>query len=742
MAIQANMNRQRDFSGGELVEDAKRRDDEAALVGARTLRNWRLLNAGGFERRPGRIAQMALSARVDELIPIPEIRFKIAFGSGTLQIYSEDGSTLIINQSGFPWTLGTVDQITWAFHNRRLVVCYPDFRPVYAEFNGVTWSWVGNFTFDRRLTGELAQPFWRYEPVGETMYYDFITGNGNVGSEVYLNTSADVFQPGHVGFYFRYANRQVDVLEYINPRRVRGRIVQKLPKIADFILQKQVGLPTEGVIAGELVKGFESGAEGVVLAVISNSRIRVLITKEGFITRESGGERFIFPNWMATGVDTIGSGSGVPTNGPATATTFWDEALVSDARGWPQSVTSDQNRLIFCDLPGSTSDVVMWSAIGSSSDFAIGTEANEGMAEIVPGKRRVLHVAGSLGDEFVFTTKGIWVIPISVQNPLKPGNVDFRLVSAGGAARVRPVVTSEAVVYVAAGHTHIEAIIGTGQNTRPYVARNVSEFHHHLFKGKFPKAIAVAPGDGTFVEEYVFVCNTDGSIAVGKTASGNKEWVGWVPWDGAGAAFWISSFGEKLILTSNYSGRYLVEQIDTNEILDGMIYINDVPAQFATSAPVFGEPPVQEGPLWPWNGTVLLYDGNVFLGEREIVNGAIVPIGGESLTAETLKIGYSFTSIFEPFVPHAQGGQSARQTLRRRKIKAAALTVQNSTGFTFGRKTIAMFNQGEDPNDGPVAREATYIFKPSGRKHDPRIQLIKDVPGTLRIIEVGLEVTV
>src|SRR5581483_1714372 len=124
---------------------------------------------------------------------------------------------------------------------------------------------------------------------------------------------------------------------------------------------------------------------------------------------------------------------------------IWDEAVFSDVRGWPQSGTTDQDRLIITDVP-SIQNGIGWSAIDTFFNFAVGTLPEAGMFEILNSQDRIYHVIGGPSAEFVFTDHGVKFIAITETNPLKPGSVAFRDIPSAGAAPVRPVFTPDGVV--------------------------------------------------------------------------------------------------------------------------------------------------------------------------------------------------------------------------------------------------------------------------------------------------------
>jgi hypothetical protein len=273
-------------------------------------------------------------------------------------------------------------------------------------------------------------------------------------------------------------------------------------------------------------------------------------------------------------------------------TVEWDEEAISDFRGWPKSCFFDQNRLGFCDLPAVPGGLA-YSGIGIYDNFMVGALPTNPFFEIAPDRAHVYHVV-SKGDEFFITDRGIYYCPISETNPLKPGSMQFLRFSADQASSVKPVQTSQAILFVNAGLTRIIAIVvNTHSLYVPWASHEVSLYHSHLIKS--PVAMAVASDGAQVPEEYVYVLNSDGTIAVGKFDVA-KEWAGWLPWSGGGVVKWVASLGDNLLMTTTYTSGgtpvTIAEEFDNTQYLDGAVTLNAVTANMQA-----GVEPTIESPL-------------------------------------------------------------------------------------------------------------------------------------------------
>lgn len=775
MAVAKGIQAQRDFSAGEIDPAVKRADqaqDTAAILkaGLRQASNVRILNSKALQNRPGRSALQLASTRVDDITISPGLVFHFNFtaaAGGSLRIYDTSGA-LVVALANLGWGAATIDLITFAVIDKTVYIAAPGIIPLFTTWDGAAWSAPANFAPLTTIGSQKRTFFYRLSPRGVTMLPSATTG----AITLTFSPAIASFNAALIGTYMRFCGRQILITGFTSTSSLSGTVAEALPPGQILAVGSD---PRNLFSIGDEIVGGTSNARGIVTAMdathITLQLLQVALSAAALSSGSAGGERrggadsgfttttagFVTPETVS------GPGGSLVTSATANtipqAVAVWDEEVMNSFRGWPASVFADQSRLGFCNFPA-LPNAIGWSAIASPTDCYVDALANSAMLEIAPDKVQVLYVVpGAESSEFVFCDKRIYYIPITPTNPLKPGSVAFQTISSEGSAQVQPQRVQEVLVYMNAGKTSVMSIVATGATNRPYETRNLSELHAHLIKT--PIAIAAPTANDQFEERYIYVLNSDGTLAVGKYSVNSGQvvgTVGWVPWSGAGAVQWISARDAVVLFVVLYdAGVSLLERLDDSVYLDGAILTNAPPAALID---------VTKGSLWFFAGqTVDLMDqGTRMMGTYQVnAQGYIVPQnrGGEDLSSPTLMAGKSWTAATEPFVPSIQPGQDQLQRMRKRRIKRAEIYVKNSTGFrvdtlkaddqssnspalgtVLTSRRIPAWNQDDDPTLPPPSREQAYAFKPTGRAHDPRIAIVKDTPGPLQILELGLEVSV
>jgi hypothetical protein len=703
----------RDWTAGQIDASALRREDtEVQRSGARVFRNMRPLGTGAGKTRPGRRAILSLAGRTEPIRLAGDESYRLNFIEDHVRVYDEDGAELY-DWSGYPWTDDTLADIRIQVIGDDVVICYPGMCPLVIQ-SSRTAAWaIVDFEFQETLSGKLLAPFYRFARPGIQMRVSALSGSIDV------EFNRDVLVPEHVGAVFRYSGRQLIITAVTDPQNGTADTLERLPPTVKL----DVG-NAEGFEKGQIVAGTDSGAEGLVVDVDEMSNEVWVIVSKNYATTFSTTDKLVGPNGRT-------SISLVAVVDPR-LTPEWDEILMSEARGWPRSVSQGFGRLFFSDFEGAA-DVWAASRISVYDDFLVGAETTDPFTETVPGRARVTDiVAGS--DIFVFTDRKIYYVPVSEANPLRPGSVAFRPVGRDGAARIRPVETADGVIYVNAGLSRIMALVGTGQSARPYILQDLTAYHNDVILT--PITLAATTGDGTIPERFIYCLNSNGTLAVGRVDI-ERKMIGWQPWDGQGFITWVAADGIEVLACVEYNGRHVVEVMDDTVYLDSHVFYN--------AAPDALEPLPGLGPLWFLAGEIVtVMDGLRDLGERLTdPDGFLVPVDpDDDLSSATLVCGFAWTVEVQPFVPHAGEGPAAKQGMRKRRIADAAVTVQNSTGYTFGGREVGSYVWGDNMEEEPPLRSSTQRFMPRGWSHDPQISLTKTRPGPLTLLEITLEVTV
>lgn len=738
---------QTDFSAGE-IDSAIKRDNKnpIMLAGVRQASNLRILNTKGLQNRSGRRALFKESARVEEILMAPGVTYYLAFPSGFLRVYDATGTQVF--SEARPWSATAAKDVVWAVSDKSVYVAFAGMRPRVLTWDGAT-TWTAADYAEYVNGNQKRTAFYRISPKNITMQPSDVTGSVTLTFSAGMN-----LVPGHVGTRMRFVTNQLLITAVADATHATATVEETLFGTSIMVIPDVNGK----IAIGDVVIGNATNATGVVVSIVGTT-FTVQITKPNGNFNNT--DKYIY------GPNGYGTLTGSVTSGLPGAVTVWDDEVMNDLRGYPASVFVDQGRLGLCNFPPIPSGIA-WSAFGIPNDLYVGANPTDAIFELAPGKRQVLYVVpGMDASEFVFCDRGLLYIQITPANPLKPGSVGFSTISEDDCGAVQPRRAGEFILYASGGLNQLNALRIFGAYTRAYKTESITDLSAHLFSNI--TAIAVMTASGSFAERYAFIVNGDGSVVSGKYSLDKNNqlegMVGWTPWTGNGTVKWVSAKGANILFTTSYAPNaiapvQIVELLDDSRYLDGSLLYNTQPS----GLPI----PGGKGPLW-WlaGGSVDLMDGPLgtrMMGTYQIdANGFIVPQfnGGEDLTSVNLIVGQAWTATLEPFIPAVQPGQDVGQRMWPRRILRHQVYVQNSSGFVMARlfsgphtqtsptagtvmknRRFPAWNQDDDPTQPPPLREQSYLDRPIGRAHDPRVAIIKDTPGPLTILEESFEVTV
>nr|DAH75463.1 MAG TPA: stabilization protein [Caudoviricetes sp.] len=706
MSITKQTIRQRDFSAGEIDPDGERRDDtEIFKYGVRYARNMQSLRTGGLENRYGRDFLYVDDGVRDDFRLIPNIVHSVTFAHLRATIRNAVG--VVIATLAAPWTSGMVDSLVWTSNDNMVIVTGPSpMRPQVIEVNRDTFGWtIRDYDFRVGLSGIRNIPFYRFAKQGITMQPSGLTGN------ITVTFSAPVLNAQHVGAVFRYAGKQLQITGVSSSTLGSASCLEALNPTVKYSLL----YPDEITFSiGQIVQTSASGVEGEVIGVDVAGRSVTVVVLNRWRKRSSAEDRV------------VGPGSDADTDQPPVfvspgATTQWDEQFIGNYRGWPQSVAKDSQRIIFSNFPQLKSAIV-WSTVADPFDLKVNADATGAIFELIDADCQVYHIVGGY-DEFAITDIGVFYIPISSDNPLKPGSVEFRRLYSGEVANVKPIEVTEGVLFVDQSRTGIYAITATGQVARPYAASEISQFHRHLFDEV--RSIASNSGTPKAATRQVYAVNGDGSVVIGQFNS-DRNYVGWLKWDGQGSVHSVSARFGDVVFSSSYSTAAgtisVAERINPAREFDcSLVYSGP------SSSLVLAGVDVQ-----------VMADG-FYYGTMRISGDGSLPLAG---SFNQIVIGFEYDWSLIPNLADVEGGEALGQRLRRRKISKAVIKVRDTQEFQCGNKVLGGYRGGEDTALPIPARSAVYQYRQQGRDYDPQYELRKTLPGRFKLLELTTEITV
>lgn len=643
-----------DLTAGEVGPEFLQRTDEELLNrSAKDLSNTIVLNAGGARRRPGSSPRAAVSGtkRLLEIFDLEDDAFReVVFSAGKLEIFN--GATLQQTIVG-PWVEGDIDTMTVVNGDNEFYI-FGEFQTQILSYNGTTFS-MAALAFSSGIGAAIRQPYWRFAAKGVTL-----TPSATSGS-ITLTMSEDVFVAGHVGVRFRYLNNEIEITAVTNGTTATGTVITTLYPTVQI---------TVGSVApfkvGHIVKGDTTEIQGQVAAVGVGT---IDVTLIAGYTYFDAAEVIVSPEGRATA-------SAVSLTATA-GSTIWDEQMMSAVRGYPRTGALHRNRLIMGGFP-QAANAIAASAIGFPKDFdlgsaddadafieALGDDPNAAIRHIIAAEQLV-----------VLTDRGCYYVPESEQSPLSPTRVQFLRISPDGAARVRPILAPEGVVFVD-NADRLLVIAATGSVRASWAVSELSLLAKHMITK--PVELTYVDGLGSRSERYILVRNEDASVAVMNYRRGADQ-AGMTRWTSAPGTAWQAFAAWKTGLYAVQDG-FLCD-IDLDAVLDMQCdYSAACPLMVGRSVYVLRGNQVWQGPfvvngsgeidtIAPAAGLAIGHDFRVGVSPTPPVSKYIgherrrytrlwvdVLVTGAFRVNGELRTGYTATDDIEAPAPWMNGGQ-------------------------------------------------------------------------------------
>jgi hypothetical protein len=235
------------FSSGEINPLlATRTDASAYFNGAKTLRNWYLLDEGGLMRRPGTTYKATLpgDSRIIPFIFSNDELAVFALSNGRLDVFDSAGASIQSNiTSNCNWSTSELFELNYAQFGDTVFIVHRN-NPIVKIVRASASSFsVSLFTFEEDETVSVSgaikttQPFFKYaDATISVTLSDKTTGTGRT-----LTASANAFTSAYVGQYLLVNNKQVKVTGYTSATVVTVTVIEEVDTVGPhFIWAEQL----------------------------------------------------------------------------------------------------------------------------------------------------------------------------------------------------------------------------------------------------------------------------------------------------------------------------------------------------------------------------------------------------------------------------------------------------------------------------------------------------------------------
>mgnify|MGYP003133952614 FL=1 len=525
---------QSNFLRGELDPKLISRTDLTAYAsGLQKARNVIPMNQGAIERRCGTAfrADLGAESRIESFIFSAGQEYILAFQNTVLKIYSTNG-TLLQTISSCDWTTSHLFELDVTQTGDTMIVVHSGFHPQVIKRTGATTFTVSDFTFASSINDEkVFQPYFKFADATITLDIDN-TSKGATG--VSCVTSADYFTSSYVGKRIRYHGVELLITGFTNATTVtatlKGEV--KIPLDEDPFRTTQ----GSGVVEITMVQhGFSTGAsvtisgaedifdtDGAGLAQGNlNGTFTITVTDDNHFTYTAGSSDTATESVDGGGVNVFIAGH------PPTRS--WDEQVICDINGFPQTVCFHEQRLYFGGTSG-LPDGLQGSKIGNFFNFDVGTAEDDESIQIQIASDQINEIRHLVSGKNlqILTSTGEFYLRPPVSQPVTP--TDIRIVNQsmfGSQVKAKPRQFDNATIFIQNNGKTVREYLFS-ESGEEYSSNSISLLSSHLIKDPVDSAKLTSVPDRT--EQFYILVNDDGNIAV-FLSQRNEKIAGWMQWN-------------------------------------------------------------------------------------------------------------------------------------------------------------------------------------------------------------------
>jgi len=525
---------QSNFLRGELDPKLISRTDLTAYAsGLQKARNVIPMNQGAIERRCGTAfrADLGAQSRLESFIFSAGQEYILAFQNTVLKIYSTNG-TLLQTISSCDWTTSQLFELDVTQTGDTMIVVHSGFHPQVIKRTGATTFTVSDFTFANSINGEkVFQPYFKFADATITLDIDN-TSKGATG--VSCVTSADYFTSSYVGKRIRYHGVELLITGFTNATTVTATLQGevKIPLDEDPFRTTQ----GSGVVEVTMVQhGFSTGAsitisgsedifdtDGAGLAQANlNGTFTITVTDDNHFTYTAGSSDTATESIDGGGVNVFIAGH------PPTRS--WDEQVICDVNGYPQTACFHEQRLYFGGTSG-LPDGIQGSKIANFFNFDVGTAEDDESIQIQIASDQINEIRHLVSGKNlqILTSTGEFYLRPPVSQPVTP--TDIRIVNQsmfGSQVKAKPRQFDNATIFIQNNGKTVREYLFS-ESGEEYSSNSISLLSSHLIKDPVDSAKLTSVPDRT--EQFYILVNDDGNIAV-FLSQRNEKIAGWMQWN-------------------------------------------------------------------------------------------------------------------------------------------------------------------------------------------------------------------
>ena len=694
-------------------------------------------------------------------------------------------------------TTARLKAITYAQSGDVLFLCHNAFKPLQLVRTGLTTFEVSEFGFDQRGDEKkVYQPYYDFQPSGYTLTPSATSGTGitvtvkptgtdegnwaattaySIGDfvlhsdQIYKviatrdNSSStvpgsdtthfqkiDYFDDGstngggygnslHIGVVLRYRGQEILITGVTSGSKATGNVKDTLftrlgvnafrtTKGSDSV---EVTMPLHNMKVGDSIAITETQDVGG----ITNTNLNQTTT----VTSIPDDNTFTY----AAGASATSSadGGGAPKLVTSAATADWDEQSFSSVpkRMYPAAICFHEGRLWFGGTIGQP-DGLWGSQSGEFFNFNVGSALdNESIAlsSSVGQLDQIKHLMSNR-DLQIFTVTSEFIVPAFSNTPITPSNAMVRRQTPYGIADVKPYVFDGASVYVQRSGSVVREFVFS-EEEQAYVASSISSISSHLIKT--PIQMTTLQAAISRPESYVFVVNSDGSMAVFSSNRAEKR-AGWTEFTTRGkkgdtvtsAEFHSAcTVDEKVFVIGKYDKGAGTKKLVLLEVQDGLnldhsiAYTNGSSGVFTVSSQFA-------------NGAkVDVVSGNDYLGQFAVSSGQVNV--SSVYTGSVAEIGFGFPVELKTNPLDIQSGTGPTTGLLR-GLGRVIVDVNETLSLSVNGKKLELRNVTDDLSQPYSSFTGKKEFRMLGYSRDPQLTLTQTAPLGVQINSIIAEVQI